>query len=550
MKLVVVGGVAGGASAAARARRLSEDAEIVVFERGEHPSFANCGLPYYVGGVIAQRSQLLVAPRERLEKWYGLDVRTRHEVVAIDRAAKKVRVRNLATGSEYEETYDKLVLAPGAVPVRPPIPGAELPGVHYLRSLEDVDRLHEAVSRGASRAVVIGAGFIGLEVAENLVRRGVETTVVELLDQVLPPWDREMTVPIARALVDHGVRLRLSVSADRIEQTDDRLQVTLASGERLEADLVVMSVGVRPNTELARKAGLELGPTGAILVNEHMQTSDPDIYAVGDAVQVVQFVSGQPAHIPLAGPANRQGRIAADHIFGRDSRFRGTQGTSIVGLFGRQIALTGLSEKAAQRAGLSYEKVYIHPLHHAGYYPGAEPMTLKLLFDPADGRVLGAQAVGGQGVDKRIDVLSVAVQAGLTVFDLEEAELAYAPQFGSAKDPVNMLGFVAAGVVRGDQPVFHADQLRQPLPDDVVLLDVRTAPEFAAGTIPGSLHIPLHELRDRLNELPKDKRIVVFCKVGFRGYLATRILLQRGFRAANLSGGYWTYQHVCGEYPS
>ncbi len=551
MKLVIVGGVAGGASAAARARRLSEDAEIIMFERGEAPSFANCGLPYYLGGVIEKRRRLLVARRENLEGWYRLDIRTRQEVTAIDRQAKKVRVRNLESGEEYEETYDKLILAPGAKPFRPPIPGIDLPGVYSLRNLEDVDRLHEVVTGGARKAVVVGAGFIGLEVAENLVHRKIETHVVELQPQVLPPWDREMTLPIAQALEENGVRLWLGDSVVSIQRKPygNQLEVELKSGERLTADFVVMAVGVRPESELAKEAGLELGINGTIRVDVHMRTSDPDIYAVGDVVEVVHVVSGKPIHLPLAGPANRQGRIAADHIFGRDSQFRGVQGTAIVGVFGKQIAATGLSEKLLRQLEMTYEKVYVHPYSHSTYYPGAQQMSLKLLFDPQDGRILGAQAVGGEGVDKRIDVLAMAIQAGMTVFDLEESELAYAPPFGSAKDPVNMAGFVAANVIRGDQPVFHVEQLTDPLPSDLFILDVRTEREFATGSVPGAVHIPLHELRQRLSELPRDKRIVVVCNVGFRAYLATRILLQNGFDAANLSGGYTSYVQMRGPYP-
>ena len=462
MKIAIVGGVAGGASAAARARRLAEEAEIIIFERGPDPSFANCGLPYYVGGEIVQRGKLLVAPKQMLIERHRLDVRTCQSVESIDRQRKKLVVKDLITGHTYEESYDKLILAPGASPLRPPIAGIELPGIYTLRNLRDADRLREVV-QGARRAVIVGAGFIGLEMAENLVRRGIETTVVELADQVLPPWDREMTTPIAAHLIEQGVRLVLSDSAVEFAPIlPAGLTVRLKSGEELAADLVVLSVGVRPENSLATAARLEVGPRGGICVNEHMQTSDPDIYAVGDAVETRDFVSGDPTQIPLAGPANRQGRIAADHIFGRASSYRGTQGTAMVGVFDMTAAMTGLSEKALLRVGRPYEKIYLHPTQHAGYYPGAERMSLKLLFDRQDGRVLGAQAVGRAGVDKRIDVLAMAIQAGMTVFDLEEAELAYAPQFGAAKDPINMAGFIAAGVVRGDCAVTHIDDLSRP----------------------------------------------------------------------------------------
>lgn len=447
MKLLIVGGVAGGASAAARSRRLSEDADIILFERGPDVSFANCGLPYYIGGEIAEREKLLVTTPERLRTRFKLDVRTRSSVEAIDRSAKKIRVRDLALGREYDETYDKLILAPGAAPLRPPIPGIDLPGIFTLRNLQDMDRIKERVDDGVKQAVMVGAGFIGLELVENFVKRGIATTVVELQDQVLPPFDKEMTTPILETLVAKGVAVLLGQSAESFEQTPDGIVVRLKSGERLPAQLVILGVGVRPENKLAVDAGLEVGPRGGIQVNEFLKTSDPDIYAVGDAIEVKDFVSGDPTQVPLAGPANRQGRIAADNIFGRSVKYRGTQGTAIVGVFDLTAAMTGASEKSLRRANRPFCKVYIHPAHHAGYYPGAEQMTLKLLFAPVTGRILGAQAVGGAGVDKRIDVLAVAIQAGMTVFDLEEMELAYAPQYGSAQDPINMAGFVASGLL-------------------------------------------------------------------------------------------------------
>jgi NADPH-dependent 2,4-dienoyl-CoA reductase/sulfur reductase-like enzyme/rhodanese-related sulfurtransferase len=543
MKLVIIGGVAGGASAAARARRLSEDAQIVLFERGPEVSFANCGLPYYVGGAIAQREKLLVTTAERLHERFNLDVRTRSSVEAIDRAAKKVRVRDLASGREYEESYDKLILAPGAAPVRPPIPGIDLPGIYTLRNLQDVDQIKARIDRGAKQAVVVGAGFIGLELVENFVRRGVAATVVELQDQVLPPLDKEMTTPIVETLAAKGVTVLLGQSAVAFEQTSDGLIVRLKSGEPLPAQLVILGVGVRPENKLAVEAGLAVGPRGGIRVNDHLVTSDPDIYAVGDAIEVEDFVSGEPAQIPLAGPANRQGRIAADNIFGRCVAYRGTQGTAIVGVFGLSAAMTGASEKALRRAKRPYRKIYIHPAHHAGYYPGAEAMVLKLLFQPDTGRVLGAQAVGGAGVDKRIDVLAVAIQAGMTVFDLEEMELAYAPQYGSAKDPINMAGFVAAGLLRGDHPQTDVETVLDAPPEQrPLLVDVRTPQEFSQGHIPGAVNIPVDELRGRLGELPRERPLAIYCQVGQRGYLATRILQQAGFSAANIGGGYKTYR--------
>lgn len=542
MKVVIVGGVAGGASAAARARRLSEDAQIVLVERGRDVSFANCGLPYHIGEKITDRDKLLVVTPERLKARFNLDVRVRSSVESIDRNAKTVRIRNLASNTEYEESYDKLILAPGAAPLRPRIPGIDLPGIFTLRNLQDMDHIKAAVEQGVQHAVVVGAGFIGLELVENFVGLGVSTTVVELQDQVLPPLDKEMTTPLAESLGANGVNLLLGESAEGFEQTTDGIVVQLKSGKQITAQLVALGIGVRPENKLAVDAGLDVGPRGGIRVNDHLQTSDPDIYAVGDAIEVKDFVLQLPTQVPLAGPANRQGRIAADNIFGRSSRYRGTQGTAILGLFGRTAAMTGASEKSLQRSQRPYRMIYVHPSDHAGYYPGAEQMTLKLLFDPESGKILGAQGVGGAGVDKRIDVFAVAIQAGMTVFDLEEMELAYAPQYGSAKDPINMAGFVASGLLRGDHPQIDVGTLlAMPSAERPVLLDVRTEKEFTAGHLPNAINIPVDELRTRLQELPKDKEIAVYCQVGQRGYLATRILQQAGLPVANLSGGYKTY---------
>jgi len=421
-------------------------------------------------------------------------------------------------------------------PTRGPQLGTEVTRL-TLRNLGDMDRIKAALDGGTRQAVVVGAGFIGLELVENFVARGVQTTLVELQDQVLPPLDKEMTTPILERLRAKGVEVLLSDSAESFAPAGaDGLQVGLKSGRTLAAQLVVLGVGVRPENGLAVAAGLDVGPRGGIRVNEQMQTSDPDIYAVGDVVEIRDFVTDQPTQVPLAGPANRQGRLAADHIFGRSVRYRGTQGTAIVGLFGLAAGMTGQSEKALRRAGRAYAKAYVHPAHHAGYYPGAEGMTLKLLFDPTDGKLLGAQGVGGAGVDKRIDVLAVALQAGLTVYDLEEMELAYAPQFGSAKDPVNMLGFVAAGLLRGDHPQTDVEAVLAD-PEQSTIIDVRAPTEFAAGRLPGAVNIPVDELRDRLAEIPRNRDVTVYCQVGQRGYLATRILLQNGFRARSVSGG-------------
>lgn len=542
MKLVIVGGVAGGASAAARARRLSEDAQIALVERGPDVSFANCGLPYHIGGEIAQREKLLIVTPERLRSRFNLDVRVRSSVESIDRLAKQVLIRDLDSASEYAESYDKLILAPGASPILPPLPGVELPGIFTLRNLADMDRIVEVVQRGVSEAVVIGAGFIGLELVENFVRRGIRTTVVELQDQILPPFDKEMTVPIAEHLGNKGVRLLLQSSAESFEKTADGLSVRLSSGERLPAQIVIIGIGVKPEHKLAVDAGLEIGPRGGIRVNDRLQTSDPDIYAVGDVIESWDFVTGDAVQVPLAGPANRQGRIAADNIFGRDVRYRGTQGTAIVRVFDRTAALTGASEKTLRRSNRSYRKVYVHPANHVGYFPGAEGMTLKLLFEPHSGKILGAQAVGGAGVDKRIDVLAVAIQAGMTVFDLEQAELAYSPQYGAAKDPINMAGFVAGGLIRDDHPQLDVEYFLRQQP---FVIDVRTREEFEAGHIPEAVHIPVDELRNRINELPTDRQIAIYCQVGQRGYIATRILRQKGFNAVNIGGGYRTYrQHA------
>ncbi len=556
-RIVVVGGVAGGASAATRLRRLSEQAEIILLERGEHVSFANCGMPYHIGGAIADRQRLLVQTPEGLQRRYRIDVRTRSEVTEIDRAAKAVVVRDLTTGRQYREPYDALVLSPGAEPVRPPIAGAEGPGVFALRTLDDMDRIKRLVDQqtssggpsaaggAAGRAVVIGGGYIGLEMTEALRERGLEVSLVELADQVFVAADAEMVAPIHQQLLLHGVDLRLGQSLTSIERPaagdGQAMLLHLSNGQTIEAALVVMAVGVRPEVTLARQAGLEIGKSGGIQTDEHMRTSDADIYAVGDAAEVTHLVGGQRVMLPLAGPANRQGRIAADNIFGRPSQYRGSQGTAICKVFDLAIGMTGMSEKILQRNGRPYEKVYVHPSSHAGYYPGATQMSLKLLFDPASGEILGAQAVGASGVDKRIDVLAVAIRGKLTVHDLRDQELSYAPPYGSAKDPVNYAGFVAANVIDGDAEIVHAAELAH-LPEGVKLIDVRTPQEVQAGTIPGSINIPLDDLRQRLNELSKDEQMVVFCQVGMRGYLAARILEQHGFKARNLSGGYKTWQ--------
>lgn len=534
MKVIIIGGVAGGASAATRLRRNCETAEIILVERGPEVSFANCGLPYYLGGVIEERSSLLVTSAESLRSRFALEVRCETQAESIDPRARKVALRDLKSDQIQWESYDKLILATGAAPLRPPLEGLDLTGVFQLRNLEDTDQIHEFAST-AKTATVVGGGFIGLEMVENLCRRGIKVTLVELAPQLLPALDPEMTRPVLAVLEEHGVEVYLG---DSLARLSPGLKVTLKSGRSWNSDMVILGVGVRPENALAVQAGLAVGPRGGVRVNAGMQTSDPHIYAVGDLVEVTDFVTGQPTQVPLAGPANRQGRLAADAIASHRVSYRGTQGTAIVGVFDQTAASTGATEKTLRANQIAYRKIYIHPNDHAGYYPGAEPMTLKLIFAPETGRVLGAQAIGRKGVDKRIDVLAMAIQGGLTVFDLEQAELCYAPAFGSAKDPVNMAGFVAANLLRGDHPQVSVEELD----GSETLLDVRSAAEHQRGHLPGSLNIPVDELRARLAEIPWENPLVVYCQVGLRGYTALRILQQRGFSVRNLSGGYRNYE--------
>jgi NADPH-dependent 2,4-dienoyl-CoA reductase/sulfur reductase-like enzyme/rhodanese-related sulfurtransferase len=552
MKVIIVGGVAGGASCAARLRRLDEKAEILMVERGPYVSYANCGLPYHVGGVIEKESSLLVSTEQTFRTQFAIDCRTRCEAVGISPTKKTVELKNHVTGEVATEKYDKLVLSPGAAPIRPPLPGIDLPGIFSVRTVPDAREIREWIERGsrddteehtasgfrtvdrAKRAVVVGGGFIGLEMAENLVHRGLEVTLVEMLDQVMPPLDPECAHLIERHMEQHGVRLALNDAVAGFRQTaTGSLEVNTKSGKVYPADVVILAIGVRPETALAKAAGLKIGERGGIRVDEHMRTSDPDIFAVGDAVEVKDFVTGEWTLIPLAGPANRQGRIAADVIAGRNSRFRGTQGTSVVGVFGATVAQTGTNEKGLVRLGQKdYEKVYLFPHSHAGYYPGSKTIVMKVIFRKSDGRLLGAQALGQDGIEKRIDALAMAIQMGATVYDLEEAELCYAPPFGSAKDPVNFAGMVPADVLRGDMPICH-----WPPMDGQYLLDVRNPPEIAVEQVPGAVNIPLPELRARLAELPRDREILVVCRSSQRAYYATRILLQNGFKARNLIGG-------------
>lgn len=554
MKVIIVGGVAGGASCAARLRRLDERAEILMVERGPYVSYANCGLPYHISGVIDKESSLLVASEQLFREQFAVDVRTNCEVISISPNDKTVALRNVVTGEVRMEPYDRLVLSPGAVSIRPPLPGIDLPGIFQVRTVPDARTIREWIEKGtdflegmykyggiqfvkpARRAVVIGGGFIGLETAENLVHLGFEVTLVEMLDQVLAPLDREFARLVEEHLKKHSVHMALGDGVAGFTQLEGgALEVKTQSGKIYPADLVILALGVRPDTALAKAAGLEIGERGGIRVDDQMRTSDPDIFAVGDAIEVRDFVTGQWSLIALAGPANRQGRIAADVIVGRDSRFRGTQGTSIIGLFNGAAAWTGASEKTLKKIGnTDFEKIYLFPNSHAGYYPGAKMLALKVLFRKSDGRLMGAQALGedGPAVDKRISALAVALQMRATIYDLEEAELCYAPQFGSAKDAVNFAGMVAADILRGDMPLVHWADV-----EDGFLLDVRQPVELVVESVPGSVNIPLGQLRARLSELPRDREILIICRSAQRAYYATRILLQNGFKARSISGG-------------
>lgn len=544
LKVLIVGGVAGGASAAARLRRLNEDAEIILLEKGEYISFANCGLPYYIGEVINEKDKLLVQTPENMKKRFRIDVRVNSEVTKVFPDKKTVVVYNKVEDRTYTETYDKLVLSPGAEPVRPNLPGIDSGKIFTLRNIPDTYRIKDYVdSARPKRAVVVGAGFIGLEMAENLHARGVKVTVVELADHVIGPLDYDMAALVHQHMKSKDVEFYLKDAVRSFEDSGACIDVELTSGKVLKADMVILGIGVRPESKLAAEAGLKLGIGGGIQVDEYMRTSDPDIYAVGDVIEVKDFINGNPALIPLAGPANKQGRIAANNICGLEEKFEGVQGTSIVKVFDITVAITGNNEKTLRRTGVSYEKSFTHSPSHAGYYPGAIPMSIKLMFDKNSGKILGAQIVGYEGVDKRIDVIATAIRAGMTVFDLEKLELAYAPPYSSAKDPVNIAGFVAANILKNDHMVFHWDEVAGIDRDKAVLLDVRTKMEYGIGTIEGAVNIPVDELRERLDEIPRDKEIYEFCQVGLRGYLAYRILIQNGFKnVKNLSGGYKTYQ--------
>ncbi|MBS1371861.1 MAG: FAD-dependent oxidoreductase [Lentisphaeria bacterium] len=544
MKTLIIGGVAAGAGAAARLRRLDESMEIILLERGSYISYANCGLPYHLGGVIPERDSLLVMPEKKFRAWFNVEIRTRNEAVAIDRARKTVTVRR-ADGSEYAESYDKLLLATGSRPAAPDLPGADDPRIHPLWTIPDMDALDTLAADGARKALVVGGGFIGLEAAENLHRRGLEVTVIQHSGHVLPSIDREMAWLLGAELAADGIDVRLNAELTGFRKEGGSLRACLKDGTELAADLVVMSVGVKPNSELAGAAGLELGPRGHIVVNEHLQTSDPDIYAAGDAVEVIDCVSGRKTAIPLAGPANKQGRIAAGNIVGKPRVYRGSWGASVIKVGSLTAAAVGLTEARLRQLGLEYHRIYTHPASSASYYPGGAQLHMKLLFG-FDGKILGAQVVGVKGADKRLDVIGAAMQSGRTAPELAELELAYAPPFNSAKDPVNFLGMIAQNVLDGTTELAYADSI----PADALVIDVREEAEHQAGAIPGAVNIPLGQLRGRLNELDRSRELIVSCQVGSRGYLAERILKQNGFRVRNLSGGYLTWKYMHAEVPA
>lgn len=548
MKVVIVGGVAGGATAAARLRRLDEKADIVMFEKGEYISYANCGLPYYIGGTISKKSALTLQTPDSFRSRFNVDVRIKTEVISINRAEKTVTARNLITGEEYKENYDKLILSMGAEPVKPPIKGLKNNKVFTLRTVPDTFKIREYIdSHHPENAVVVGGGAIGVEMAENLKNAGLDVTIVELADHLIAPLDFDMAQDVHKYIKSQGVRLILSNGVKEIEESDGRLKVILNKGCLL-TDMLILSVGVRPESRIAKEAGLELNQKGFIKVNENMQTSDSDIYAVGDAVEIDEFVTKSKASIPLAGPANKQGRIAADNICGIKSKYKGTQGSSIIKVFDMTVASTGINERTAKAMGINYDKVFTYSASHAGYYPGGSMMSIKTIFEKPSGKILGVQIVGYDGVDKRCDVFATAIRAGMTAFDLTELELCYAPPFSSAKDPVNFAGYVIENTLTGMVKNFHWHDVKD-LPRDgsVQLLDVRTTREYSNGRIDGFINIPLDSLRDNLDKLDKSKPVYVHCHSGLRSYIACRLLSGLGFDAYNLSGGYRLYETVVNQ---
>ena len=549
MKVVIVGGVAGGASAAARLRRLDEQAEIVIFERSGYISYANCGLPYYIGGIISDADDLTLQSPKSFNSRFNVSVNVLHEVIGIDAANKCVSVRNLSTGEEFTESYDKLILSPGAKPTMPQLPGLDNERIFTLRTVEDTMAIHAFIEQfNPKSAVIAGGGYIGIEMAENLRHLGLDVTIVQRPKQLLNTLDQDMASFVHAKMRAEGITLKLGSSVTGFESNGSGLNVLLKDEAPISTDMVLMAVGVSPDTTLAKLAGLELGIKGSIVVNEHMETSLKDIYAVGDAVEVKHYITGDKALISLAGPANKQGRIAADNICGIQSVYRGTQGSSVIKLFDLTVATTGLNEVAAQKAGLSYEKLVLSPASHAGYYPGGKIMTIKLLYENESLRILGAQIVGGDGVDKRIDVIATAIRAGLKVTELQELELAYAPPYSSAKDPVNLAGFMADNIVNGRVKQFHWDEipaLRQD--ENAFLLDSRTPGEYARGYAEGFVNIPLDKIRQRIGEIPAGKRVYVMCQSGLRSYIACRMIEQLGFECYNFSGGYRFYNSVYTE---
>ena len=545
-KIIIVGGVAGGATAAARIRRLDEQAEIIVFERSGFVSYANCGLPYYIGGVIQDKEELTLQTPENFRERFRIDVRVRHEVTALHPDKKTVSVKNLKTGEEFEENYDKLLLSPGARPVQPNLPGVGIDNLFTLRTVEDTLRIREFVLKEKPKsAVLAGGGYIGLEVAENLRELGMDVTIVQRPNQVLNPLDYEMATFVHAKMREKGIHLMLGHSVEGFEQKDGKTMVILKDGEPLKTDMVILAIGVAPDTHLAKEASLTLGIKNSIVVNERMETSVPDIYAVGDAVEVHHRITGQKALISLAGPANKQGRIAADNICGGNSSYKGSQGSSVIKIFDMTVATTGLNEQAAKQAGIDCDKVYLSPASHASYYPGGTMMTMKVLFEKETYRLLGAQIIGFDGVDKRIDVLATAMAAGMSALELQDLDLAYAPPYSSAKDPVNMAGFMIDNIETGTLKQFFWDEVGE-LPDDgsVVLLDTRTTEEYGRGHINGFVNIPLDELRERIGEIRRGLPVYVMCQSGLRSYLSCRILAQNGFDCYNFSGGYRLYETI------
>ena len=547
MRVLIIGGVAGGATAAARLRRLDEDAEIIILERSGFVSYANCGLPYYIGGTITEREELLLQSPESFWNRYRIEVRIRHEALKIDAEAHLVTVRDLEKNLEYVQTYDKLILSPGASPVLPQIPGVRGDKIFTLRTVEDTFKIHDYIGeQQPESALIVGGGFIGLEMAENLHRRGMKITLLQRSGQVMPPFDEDMASFLHNYIRNHDIDLNLNADVKGFYEMEDRIEAEINDGERKAAHMAILAIGVMPESGLAREAGLLLGQKGAIVTDSHMRTSNPDIYAIGDVAEVRNYVTGEPAVIPLAGPANKQGRIAADHICGIPSVFRGSQGSSIMKFFDMTAASTGINAKEARARGIDFDAAILSPASHATYYPGAAAMVMKILYRKKDGRLLGGQIVGFEGVDKRIDVLAAAVRANMTAYDLTELELAYAPPYSSAKDPLNMAGYIIENLLEGRMKQVHWKEIKE-LPANSALLDVRTTGEYKMGHVSGTLHIPLDQLRERIGELPKEKTLYVYCQSGMRSYLACRILKKNGFSCCNVAGGYGFYQSVAAD---